>query len=149
MVCARFTDVRKRVAGGATLCALIVVVLVATLDLSNVLMPQLLAGSVLVAYIIHWIGVLEDRPALFHLGLYGAAYAHGMQIMYYYRQVLYYHNVGPWYIPAVSALALAACCCAYTGFTIGLMARAEQMPSTVQPARECGDEDESKDVDYV
>ena len=132
MRCATCTDVRKRVVADATVCALLVVLLVATLDLSNMLMPQVLAGAVLVAYVIHLIGVLEDRPPLFHLGLYGAAYAHGMQFMYY-GQIMYYDTVYPWYIPAASALLLATCCCAYTGFTLGIMARAKQTPSTVQP----------------
>ena len=137
------TDVRKRVVAAATVCALLTVLLVSTLSFSGDQTPLVIAGAVLVAYFIHLIGVLEDRMPLFHLGLYGAAYAHGMQFMYYYA-------TGTWWeVPSVAALALATCCCAYTGFTIGLMARAEQTPSTVQPARECEDECKGGDVDYV
>lgn len=143
MVCARFTDVRKRTVALATVCALLTVLLVSTLSLSGDQTPIVLAGSVLVAYCVHMIGVLEDRPALFHLGLYGAAYAHGMQFMYYYATTTW------WEVPSMAALALATCCCAYTGFTIGLMARAQQATETVQPARECEDECKGGEVDYV
>ena len=144
MWCATCTDVRKRVVAAATVCALLTVLLVSTLSFSGDQTPLVLSGSVLVAYVVHLIGVLEERPALFHLGLYGAAYAHGMQFMYYYA-------TGTWWeVPSVAALALACCCCAYTGFTVGVMARVQQAPVTVQPARQYngGDEDESK-ADYV
>ena len=136
------SDVRKRVVAVGTACALLTLLLVSTLSFSGGQTPLVIAGAVLVAYIIHLIGVLEDRVPLFHLGLYGAAYAHGMQFMYYYA-------TGTWWkVPSVAALALATCCCAYTGFTIGLMARAQRTSSTVQPAREC--EDETKgEIDYV
>ena len=142
MLCARINDVRRRTVALATACAMLTTLLVSTLSLSGDQTPLVLSGSVLVAYFVHLVGVLEERAALFHLGLYGAAYTHGMQFMYYYTTTTW------WEVPSMAALVLAGCCCAYTGCTVGMMARAEKVSDTVQPARRYGEEDESK-TDYV
>lgn len=143
MRCARINDVRRRTVALATVCALLTTLLVSTLSLSGDQTPLVLSGSVLVAYFVHLVGVLEERAALFHLGLYGAAYTHGMQFMYYYTTTTW------WEVPSMAALALAGCCCAYTGCTVGMMARAEKVSDTVQPAGECEDESKEGGVDYV
>ena len=146
MRCVVLTDVRKRTVALATVCALLIMLLVSTMSLSGDQTPLILSGIVLVAYCVHLIGVLEDRQALFHLGLYGAAYTHGMQFMYCYATNTW------WHISSVAALTLAACCfayTAYTGFTLGIMARAAAAPETKQPMHDCEDECKSDVVDYV
>ena len=132
----RTTDIRKRVVAVATLWSFLLLLVV---SVSETITPIFLSGAVFVSYVVHLVGVLDDRQRLFHAGLYAACYAHGMQSMLYYA-------VDTWWSgTAFAAVALSYACLVYTAASVFTIDRDTKAAQTVQPAV-C--EDESKQ-DYV